>query len=240
MSANMVYQFTLTVAEAKRIIAKGIASMPLVRSALSSGRILLKGGTTVSAVSEELGGPPLRISGRISPSGARAALKNTDSPHCLLFERAGPSPADGRLEEIIASMGPEDVAVLGANLIDCHGRAAMMAGAPLGGPPGRVMAGLAAQGVQVLIACGLEKLIPGPIGEAVYACGRTRVNRAMGMAVGLIPPHGRVITEADACGRLVAARLHGVGRGGRGGRGGGPTLGAEGEGEEHCRAAQTP
>jgi hypothetical protein len=42
-------QITLTVAEAKRIIAKGIAGLPVVKAALETGNIFLKGGTTVSA-----------------------------------------------------------------------------------------------------------------------------------------------------------------------------------------------
>ncbi|NPV69543.1 MAG: hypothetical protein HPY55_02710 [Firmicutes bacterium] len=231
----MIYQFTVTVAEAKRLIAKAIGVMPSVKKALSSGRVFLKGGTTVSAVSEELGGPPLRISGRISPSGTRAALEQVNAPHCLVFERGVPLAADGRLEEVVYSLGPEDVAVLGANLIDSRGGAAMMAGAALGGPPGRVLAGLAAQGTQVLIACGLEKLFPGCIEDAVNACGRSKVDRAMGMAVGLIPVYGRVITEVEACRVLAVVEVQVVGRGGVSGCEGGTTLVAEGEAEDISR-----
>ena len=53
---RMIAQFTLTVSEGKRIIAKAVAKMPPVKRALYGGRVLLKGGTTVSAVSEEIGG----------------------------------------------------------------------------------------------------------------------------------------------------------------------------------------
>ena len=69
----MKVQFTLTVAEGKRLIARGIASLPEVRKAMAEGLILLKGGTTVSALSEELCGMPLRISGRITPRGTVSA-----------------------------------------------------------------------------------------------------------------------------------------------------------------------
>ena len=49
----MKCQFTLTVPEGSAD-CKAIAAQPEVRKALSEGMILLKGGTTVSAPSEEL------------------------------------------------------------------------------------------------------------------------------------------------------------------------------------------
>ncbi|MEW6723349.1 MAG: hypothetical protein AB1331_00295 [Bacillota bacterium] len=49
-------QVTITVPEGKRLIARAICRLPEVTQAYAAGRILLKGGTTVSAVSEELAG----------------------------------------------------------------------------------------------------------------------------------------------------------------------------------------
>lgn len=46
----MKAMMTLTVAEGKRLIAKGIARMPAVVAARAGGKIFMKGGTTVSAV----------------------------------------------------------------------------------------------------------------------------------------------------------------------------------------------
>ncbi|MEW6723350.1 MAG: hypothetical protein AB1331_00300 [Bacillota bacterium] len=74
----------------------------------------------------------------------------------------------------------------------------MMAGAELGGPPGRVLSGLLAQGVNVTIAAGLEKYAPVDIREAMAAAGRARIERSRGMAVGLMPLQGRLITEVEA------------------------------------------
>jgi len=228
----LVFQFTLTVPEAKRVIAKAIASMPEVRKAMAGGKVFIKGGTTTSAVSEELGGPPLRISGRISPNGARGALRKDGAPHSLVFEKGVPRPADSTLEEVVDSLGPQDVAVLAANLLDRDGRAAMLAGSPLGGPPGRALSGLAAQGAQVLIACGLEKLFPGRIDDAVAACGRSKVDRAIGMGVGLIPLYGRVVSEVEACSILAGVKATVIARGGIAGAEGATTLVAEGSLEQ--------
>ncbi len=65
----MRIQFTLTSAEAKWVIAKGVKSSKRVQQTRERGKILLKGGTTISAVSQELCGRPLRISGMITPQG---------------------------------------------------------------------------------------------------------------------------------------------------------------------------
>lgn len=224
----MTVQFTLTVPEAKRLIAKAIAYMPEVRRAMREGKVFLKGGTTTSAVSEELGGPPLRISGRISPRGARGAMRRSSAPHCLIFEKGVPASADDRLEEVVGSLGPGDVAIQGANIVDRDGRAGMLAGSLLGGPPGRVLSGLAAQGARVLIACGLEKFFPGRIEEAIQASGRSKVDRAMGMAIGVIPLFGTVITEVEACSLIAGVKATVVARGGIDGAEGATTLVAEG------------
>ena len=113
----MLIQVTLTVHESKRVIAKGIMRLPVVREALRSGKILLKGGTTVSAVCEELVGRPLRISGRIVPSGAKAAQALSAGFHSVLIEHGEWRDVDDTLEEAIESLGAEDVAILGAK---CH------------------------------------------------------------------------------------------------------------------------
>ncbi len=87
----MKCQFTLTVSEGKRLIAKAIASLPEVRKALSDGMILLKGGTTVSALSEELCGQPLRISGRVTPRGTvSSGAAEPEGAHSLLLRRGSP------------------------------------------------------------------------------------------------------------------------------------------------------
>ncbi|MEW6522769.1 MAG: hypothetical protein AB1445_04210 [Bacillota bacterium] len=217
-------QVTLTVPEAKRLIARAIARLPEVEAARAGGRILLKGGTTVSAVAEELAGVKLHISGRVSPRGTRAAATPGASPHSLLLENGVPSPVDDRLAEAVCALGSRDVVITGANLIDAQGNAAMMAGAELGGPPGQVMAGLMAQGATVIIAAGLEKLGPVPVSVAVQAAGRTRPGRSLGMAVGLMPLAGRLITEVEALGILGASAVTVVGRGGLDGAEGATTL----------------
>ncbi len=228
----MKCQFTLTVTEGKRLIAKGIASLPEVRRALEEGMILLKGGTTVSALSEELCGRPLRISGRITPRGAvSSGSASVEEAHSLLLRKGVPEKADGRLAEIGREMGPEDVAVCGANLVDREGCAAMMAGRDLCGEPGSVIPALEAEGVLCIVAAGLEKFSPFSVRESCHFAGRKASSWAMGMAVGLVPVPGRVFSEMEALASLGAARCMLVGRGGLSGAEGASTFVVEGEKE---------
>ena len=62
-------QFTLTVEEGKALLARGVMQHPRFIEAQQTGKILLKGGTTVSRVAELAIGTPLRISGRITSRG---------------------------------------------------------------------------------------------------------------------------------------------------------------------------
>ena len=226
-------QFTLTVPEGKRLIAKAVAAMPQVRKAMKEGTILLKGGTTVSAVSEELCGEALRISGRVSPRGTVAfGAADLVCPHSIVLRRGAPEPADGRLAEIAREMGPSDVCVCGANIIDIQGNAGMMAGRDLCGEPGSVIPVLLAEGIFCVIAAGLEKLSPVPIGEACRQAGRKASAWSMGMAVGLVPIPGRIVTELEALSILGFERRWLIGRGGIAGAEGASTFIVEGEESE--------
>ncbi len=230
-------QLSLTVAEGKLLIARAIASLPEVRWALENGRVLLKGGTTVSALAEELVGIQMRISGRVSPRGTKSAQNaDPESPHSILISNGSWRNIDSDVPEVVARLRAGDVAVIGANIIDTRGRAAMMAGRALGGIPGQALTGLMAQGVQILVAAGLEKLIPGSVDDAVRQAGMMGCDWSMGMSVGLMPIVGRVITEIEALQILAGVTCTVIGRGGVDGAEGGVTLVVKGESAQVQRA----
>jgi hypothetical protein len=228
----MKIQITLTVPEAKRIIAKAIAIRPDVQQAMKNGRVLLKGGTTVSAVSEELIGQELRIGGRVSPRGTMNALKRHDQAHCVLIEGETVTEVDKAIGKVTGSLGKDDVIIVSANAIDTSGNAAMMAAAPLGHHPGKAMAGFSSQGSKVIIAAGLEKLIPGSIRDAILASGRISMDKSMGAAIGLIPLIGEVVTEREALETLAEVNATVIGAGGLQGAEGSTTLVVNGEDTE--------
>lgn len=229
----MILQFSLTVPEAKAIIAKGAASLPEVKKALESGKIFLKGGTTVSRFAEELINKKLGICGRITPLGTKGPKYATlDAPHSIVIEKGEIRTADDCEEEEVLKLGRNDLFVIGANAIDINGNAAILAGSPLGGGPGKILGGLMAEGVQILILAGLEKLIPTDITTAIKACGRRRVDISFGMAVGLIPIVGKLITEQIAVELLADVKCTVIAKGGIGGAEGATTMVVEGREEE--------
>jgi hypothetical protein len=228
----MRYSFVLTVAESKMLIGKGLACKSFVKQALINGKILLKGGTTVSAFSESIGGPPLSISGRVTPGGLRASAGDADMSFLWLMRRQGKTMPLSTPEEVIAVSGemrPGDLAVTGANLIDQNGHAAIMIGSPLGGGKSWVLNLLAAEGVRVVIAAGLEKLCPS-VPDAVAVAGRMTMDGSQGMAVGLLPiTGGELFTELEAISTLAPVKAYVIGRGGVAGAEGGTTFLVEGE-----------
>lgn len=228
----MLIQITLTVPEGKRIIAKAISRRADVKEALENARVLLKGGTTISAVAEELIGMKLRIGGRISPQGTMNALKRHDHPHCVLVDGDDITDVDKSIPKVTGRLDANDIIIVSANAIDGDGNAAMMAAAPLGHYPGKAMAGFSSQGSKVIIAAGLEKLIPGTIREAILASGRMRVERSMGAAIGLIPLVGEIVTEKEAIESLGSVEATVIGAGGIHGAEGSTTIVIEGDESE--------
>jgi len=217
----MKVQIVLTVNESKRLIAKAVISLSKVKNALEKGNILLKGGTTVSAIAEELMGIPLRISGRISKRGTVSSqIISSNHPHSILVEKGKIKNIDNSIVEVVKNLGRGDIIIIGGNALDSQKNVGIMAGSVSGGNPGIAISGMLSEGAEVIIPIGLEKLIPGTIRDASIIAGRKDMDISYGMAVGLIPLYGKVITEKDAVEILAKLNCTIIGKGG--------ILGAEG------------
>lgn len=225
----MIGQIVITVPQAKRLIAQAVLRLPEVERALKAGRVVLKSGTTVSAVAELLGVPPLRIGGRIVPDGARAAKRMANAPHIAVVEQGKWRAADTTLTEELASMGAGDVFITGVNAIDAQGVAGLLAGIEGGSTAGKAMNALVSEGIDTIIVAGVEKLIPGSIIDICRKAGRKRVDRSMGMAVGVIPIFGKIITEKEAVEILTGVKATVIAAGGICGAEGATTLLVEGD-----------
>ncbi len=70
------------------------------------------------------------------------------------------------------------------------------------------------EGVPFLIAAGLEKLVPGNLGDVISQAGRKKVSFSYGSAVGLIPVFGRIFTEVEALETLAGVKAWVIGKGG--------------------------
>lgn len=217
-------QVTLLVEESKELIARAVVRHKAVQESLKNGKLVFKGGTTVSRISEKLVGVPLRICGRITERGAASSLKSNGHPHTLLLEGGIIKNIDDCMGSEYEKLSCHDTVIIGANAIDVFGNAAMMAGSPGGGDVGRNMSFLSTEGVRVLVPVGLEKLIPGNLNEAVSRSSRKGLSLSYGMSVGLFPVHGEIITEVEAIKLLADVECHVIGAGGLGNAKGSVTL----------------
>lgn len=216
----MIGQITVTTQQAKALIASSVRKLPEVEEALRHGKIVIKSGTTTAYIAKLLGVPPLRLGGRFVPGGARTAPGKTDAPHIVVVERDNYRVIDETLSEELLNMKSTDIFITGANAIDQYGAAGLLAGLPGGSAAGKAIGTLWSEGITTIIAVGLEKLIPGSIIENCQLAGRKRIDKAMGMAVGVIPLFGKIVTEKEAMENLCGVKASVIAAGG--------ILGAEG------------
>jgi len=154
----------LTVAESKRLIAKGIAQHPAVLQALKQGIICVAKGSTNAYVVEELTGEPIDktqyMTGRTLPAGSGAGKKLSGGlADCIL--RRGQWDREVDSKTIVQEMGPGDVYLKGANALN-HERdqAALLIGHPTGGTIGAVIGCVVARRIKLIVPVGLEKSVP--------------------------------------------------------------------------------
>lgn len=235
---HIYMQFFLTVNEGKWLIARAVLEMEPVQRALRSGRVVLKGGTTVSCISELLLDYPLKISGRMTPEGAMPNRQYTEQAYGILVENGQLRGIDAEVDTLMPGMGPGDVVIAGANLFDAQGNAAILAGSPGGFRWGRATAAMISEGARVIIPVGLEKLTPGSVTEAMKTARRQGVLYHDGMACGLFPLVGDIVTEVEAVRLLADVEPCVIGRGGIQGAEGGTLFQVHGPAEEveHLRA----
>jgi hypothetical protein len=211
----MQVQITLTPAESKRLIAKAVALLPEVRRALRSGVVVVGLGTTNAHVAEELLGKKIDrrrfVAGLVLPKGA-CTLPVEKRLKELVLVRG--KPRDVTLDEVLEQLSPGDVVIKGANALDPKGTAGIFLGSRRGGTIGRVLGHLKARGVNLILPIGMEKLVPGPLEEVSKLAGIFRFDDATGCPVGLMPVHGKVVTELEAVRILAGANALVMGAGG--------------------------
>lgn len=207
-------QVTLTVEEGKEIISLGILKHPLLLNSFKNGKIIFKGGTTVSRITEKLIGVPLRISGRITTRGTVSSITTLNSPHSILLEDGNWKNIDETIVKEAQGFSNNDLIICGANAFDYKGRAALMAGSPSGGNVGQSMSSWYSEGATILIPVGIEKMIPGDLEQIINKSSRTGKSLSWGMSVGLIPLNGEIFTEVEAIRKLANVECFVIGAGG--------------------------
>lgn len=222
-------QITLSVEESKELIGKTILFHPLFKHSQEKGRILLKGGTTVSRICENLLGFPLRICGRITERGTVSVGKDSNAPHTVLVGNGEWINIDEDIPGKTSSLGCDDLIVCSANAIDGKGNAVLMAGSEGGGDIGKSISNWYVEGVKVIIPVGIEKLVPGDLNETIKKTSRKGIEFSNGMAVGLLPLIGEIFTEVEAFKTIGDVEVSVIGSGGVYGAKGSAVFQIEGE-----------
>jgi hypothetical protein len=250
-------QFTFTPTESKKLIAKAVAHMDLVKRAAWNGIIVAHPSSSTYFIIEELTGKkpdtPVWVCGVIVPKGAclsRGASKmdinaRTSEPHIEDYSGSwviekGKYATGVTLGQLFGKMGPGDVYLKGVNAIDASGTVGILIGnRKEGGSFGSVLAASKRKGFEILFPVGLEKLIPGKIEDAAREAIKTKYDYAMGINCALLPcKNGTVVTECDAIRILSGAIATPIAAGGLDGAEGAITIVVKGESEQVTKAIE--
>ncbi|MFW6162892.1 MAG: hypothetical protein ACODAJ_08995 [Planctomycetota bacterium] len=194
----MRIDLVLTVAQSKRLIAKGIAQYEPVRQALAEGTVAVAKGGTNAYVVEELLGEPIDkhhyVTGQVLPRGvSRGDVDFTsDLPDLVLVRgerQEGTSATDAA-----ANMQAGDVFLKGANALNYEAAVAgLLIGHPTGGTIAQALGTLIARKIRLLVPVGLEKEVPFDIVGVAGMLGEEG-----GGGPSLWPLHGDLFTEVEA------------------------------------------
>jgi hypothetical protein len=217
--AEACFRCILTVAESKRLIAKGVKAMPCVRAALRSGLVVVTTGSTNSYLVEELTGKAINktlyLSGRTQPQGEgrSEALPSRSQPALVL--RDG-QPVDGlSTEDAAQQLRAGDVVIKGANALDYRNRVAgVLVGHPDGGTVGTMLGPVLSRKCHYVVPVGLEKELGADIWEASAAITRLGGAASATQVPALWPVRGEIVTEIEALDYLAGVSATPIGSGG--------------------------
>lgn len=226
--------FTLIPTESKRLIARAVAASEEVKRAREKAYIIVTCGTTNAFVVQELLGAkdtePHRFAAGTS---SRGVLCVTD----IEWRRASPvvlhegKPVSRTIAEALNDFHPETVVIKGANAVDPEGNVGVITSGFDGGNVAEIIGTVTSQGLNLMVAVGLEKLVPS-VRAAARATGARRLDYSLGADFGMYClSNAIVVTEIEALRILCGVRATMVAAGGIGGNEGAVVLVAEGEGK---------
>lgn len=228
----MKLEIVLTVAQSKRLIARGVINHPVVKTALNNGCIGICRGTTTSYVAEEFLGKRLEsfsyTTGMTVPKHPTPPINKPDVAVHDVIIRNGEIHMDGEtVIDAAANMNPGDVIIKGANALNySQGVAGCLVGHPKGGTVGGFWGPLYGRKLQLVIPVGLEKEIIGDIPSL------SRLTMEENHGNSLMPMTGIIITEIEAIEILTGAEAFQIAAGGIRGAEGAVRLLVTGSNEE--------
>lgn len=195
----MITQFVLTVSESKRLIAKGVKELEMVKEAMKHGIVALAKGTTNTYIASEFLGEPVAPfsynTGITLPRGAHPGTQVESRPDLVYVD--GKLTQEMTAIEATQRMKPGDVFIKGANALNYQeGVAGLLVGDPTGGTIGKSIGYVIGRKAHLVIPVGLEKCIPFDI----LTLHRRIVTRWTQDSEGsaLWPVFGTIVTEIEA------------------------------------------
>lgn len=196
-----MFQFVLTPAAGKRLIAKGIAAHPEILAALKSSTVVIVAGTTNGYVAEEL------LSGTNQAEGfdRKRFFRGVTLPPSKSNPNTGPFPGDvvlihgawqkGKtIFDVLENLKEGDIILKGANAVDLARReAGVLVGDPKAGTIAASMQAAVGRRVRLILPVGVEKRIQGDLHSAILA-----LNAPGAKGPRMYPAPGEIVTELDA------------------------------------------
>jgi len=218
----MKAEVVLTVAESKRLIAKGVANLPYVRERMEEGIIVVTTGSTNGCIYEELTGRRIDrrayLTGRTTPAKGKCDWRVEAIPDLVLVN-GKPEPSLDRFSAL-EHMKAGDIYIKGANALNyAVGVAGVSIGHPTGGTIGGALGTIIGKKLRLLIPVGLEKEVPFDIAEASALLAEP--DEQLGTIHSLWPLSGIIFTELEALEELCGVQAYPVAAGGIAGAEGG-------------------
>ncbi len=231
----MKTQIILTVAESKRLIAKGVCRLSMVQKAFKKGLVILPTGSTNSYIVEELLERPFKktayMTGQTLPAKLDSStLKKGERPADIVFKNGELS---AELDRITAAenMSKDDVFIKGANALNYEkGVAGVLIGHPAGGTIGAALGHIIGKRGNLVIPVGLEKCISSDIHKMADLANQN--NEDYISVPRLWPIQGAIITEIEALEILFTVKASQLAAGGLAGAEGAVRLLIDGTKEE--------
>lgn len=227
----------LTVSESKRLIAKGVAQMPIVKNALGNGMVIITKGTTNAYVAEELTGKKIEkaayVRGRVEPVKGGKKLPSVKVLDDIVLEKG--KEVRIPLTEAVKKLKPGDAVVKGANALDYRNKLVGVNIRDLSsGTTGIIMPHVVGKKAYLVIPIGLEKIVAGDLVDISLKMREPVESLNPLQSMFLIT--GEIVTELEAIKILTGATAFQASAGGIGGAEGAAWLVFRGTREQVTKA----